>query len=242
MASDALSSQVLAARTDNKALSKLVQGNDKFIRKCAYYTVHRFITEHDDEYSVALSAFLEAVMSYDPDSGSFSSFAQVVIGRRLTDFLRSEYRRQPEVVVDPSVMGGDYIEEELSDIATEVRAKNATTLSAEDTKTSSRITVRDEIDALSVELSKYGIDFFTLAKNSPTSRKTKEACRTLLDTILRDDDLLNRYKKNHTLPVMDLASASGISKKIIDKYRRYLIASIEILTGDYPLLSEYLKK
>lgn len=242
MASDVLSAQVLAARTDNKVLSMLVRDNDKFIRKCAYYTVHRFITEHDDEYSVALSAFLEAVMNYEPDSGAFNSFAQMVIGRRLTDFLRSEYRKQPEVSVDPSIMGGDYIEEELSEIATQVRSINATTLSAEDSKTCSKVTIKDEIDALSVELSKYGIDFFTLAKNSPSSKKTKEACRILLDTLLGDEELLKRYKKNHTLPVMDLANASGVSKKIIDKYRRYLIASVEILMGDYPLLSEYLKK
>ena len=242
MAYDAQNALVLAARTDHNVLSTLVRDNDKFIRKCAYFTVHRFITEHDDEYSVALSAFLEAVMSYDPDSGSFNSFAQLVIGRRLTDFLRAEYRRQPEVSVDPAIMSGDYVEEELSDIATEVRTINSTTLSAEDTKTSSKITLKDEIDALSTHLSKYGIDFFTLAKNSPSSRKTKEACRILLNTLLHDEELLNKYKKFRTIPVIALANASGISKKTIDKYRKYLVASAEILMGDYPLLSEYLKK
>ncbi|WP_408070148.1 sigma factor [Butyrivibrio sp. JL13D10] len=242
MAADTQNAQVLAARTDTKVLSSLVRDNDKFIRKCAYFAVHKFITEHDDEYSVALSAFLEAVMSYEPEGGtSFNTFAQLVISRRLTDFLRSEYRKQPEVSVDPAIMGGDYIEEELSEIATEVRSINSTTLSAEDQQTSGKVTIRDEIEALSTELSKYGIDFFTLAKNSPTSKKTKEACRVLLATFIGNEDLLKRYKKNHTIPVLDLARESRISKKIIDKYRRYLIASVEILLGDYPLLSEYLK-
>ncbi|WP_051638701.1 sigma factor [Butyrivibrio sp. NC2002] len=240
MASEILATEVLAAKNDNKALTELVRNNDKFIRKCAYFSVHRFITEHDDEYSIALSAFLEAVSDYDSDKGEFSTFAQTVISRRLYNYLRTEYRWKPEISVNPTIIGGDIPEEEVSEIAIELKQKNAE-LGREESAMSSAVTVSDEVNALTERLQIYGIEFSQLVKSSPTSGKTKLACRTLLNTMMNDDELLAKYKKSHTIPVMALASASGISKKIIDRYRRYLIASLEILLGDYPLLSTYLK-
>jgi RNA polymerase sigma factor len=39
----------------------------------------------------------------------------------------------------------------------------------------------------------------------------------------------------------ELVSATGISRKILDRHRRYIIAAVEILSGDYPLLAEYMQ-
>ena len=43
------------------------------------------------------------------------------------------------------------------------------------------------------------------------------------------------------LPVKALAAASGISRKTLDRYRKYIIMAVLVLDGDYPQLAEYLK-
>ena len=43
------------------------------------------------------------------------------------------------------------------------------------------------------------------------------------------------------MPVKALANATGITKKTIDRYRKYMIMAILILEGDFPHIAEYLK-
>ena len=42
------------------------------------------------------------------------------------------------------------------------------------------------------------------------------------------------------LPIKIIEKNTDIPRKILERYRKYLIAVAEILSGDYPYLSEYL--
>ena len=55
------------------------------------------VTRSDDEYSVALLAFYEAIEGYDPESGPFGAYASLVIGRRFADHYRSQHRFDAEM-------------------------------------------------------------------------------------------------------------------------------------------------
>lgn len=57
--------------------------------KCASTVTHKYITKSDDEWSVVLSAFAQAIDNYNIGKGSFYSFAELVIRRRLIDYVRS---------------------------------------------------------------------------------------------------------------------------------------------------------
>ena len=48
-------------------------------------------------------------------------------------------------------------------------------------------------------------------------------------------------EKSRKLPIRALASGSGVSRKVLDRYRKYIIMAVLILNGEYPKLSEYLK-
>ena len=54
-------------------------------------------------------------------------------------------------------------------------------------------------------------------------------------------DQIKELEKSRKLPIRAVAAGSGVSKKVLDRYRRYVIMAILILNGDYPQLSEYLK-
>ena len=90
-------------------------------------------------------------------------------------------------------------------------------------------------------LSGYGFSLFDVADASPHTAKTKKACAMAVSEILKDRKMLDIMRKKHTLPMKELSKRSGISKKVLDRHRRYIIAAAEILNGEYPLMCEYLR-
>ena len=66
-----LEQDVLKAKGNDDVLADLIEANRSFILRCASETTHRYITDSDDEWSVALLAFSEAVRDYEGEKGSF---------------------------------------------------------------------------------------------------------------------------------------------------------------------------
>ena len=99
---------------------------------------------------------------------------------------------------------------------------------------------REEIAAAQEILRPYGFSFFDLAESSPKAGKTKDACCKAVLALLKNEELLDKMRKNKALPMKELELASGVARKILDRHRRYIIAAAEILSGEYPVLAEYL--
>ena len=100
---------------------------------------------------------------------------------------------------------------------------------------------REEIAAAQAILKPYGFSFFDLAESSPKAEKTKQACCKAVVALLKNEELLIKMRKNKALPMKELEAASGVARKILDRHRRYIIAAAEILSGEYPVLAEYLE-
>ena len=94
-----------AARTE-EGRSAFITQNEKFIIGCASKFTRRFITKSDDEWSIALIAFSNAMDSYDAEKGNFQSYARLLIERRLTDYIRTQSRFQGEQSTEPYVFEG----------------------------------------------------------------------------------------------------------------------------------------
>ena len=52
---------------------ELLRENDSFILREASKAAGKIITRSDEEYSIALSAFWEAVRTHDPEKGSLQA-------------------------------------------------------------------------------------------------------------------------------------------------------------------------
>jgi len=227
----------LAARADETRLEDFIRQNRRFILGVAYKTVHRFVSESDDEWSVALIAFHEAVRSYELEKGSFKQFAALVIKRRLMDEFGKEARHKNEIAAD--ISGGVTDEDEQpSPIQLELRRR----ISEESIRRQAEAaSVRDEIEAMQQLLGGYGFSFFDLADCSPRARKTRDACAAAIRALLEDPALLARLRGTGTLPAKELCRRAGVTRKLLENHRRYIIAAAEILDGDYPHLAEYLR-
>ncbi len=233
-----LEQEVIAAKTDEQALNALVENHKQWILRCASEAAHRYVTDSDDEWSVALLAFLAAVRGYDETKGSFRGFAGVVIRRRIVDHVRSNWNHGAEVPVTPDAFDGELPGEDADSVDLQVQSQVvADSVAASDRDLSTR--TREEIEEAQATLQRYGFSFFDLTECSPKAEKTKRACAFAVLTLMGNPVMLDQLRRGRMLPMKELSATSGVSRKTLDRYRRYIIAAAEILSGDYPILSAY---
>jgi len=81
---------------DVKLRNQFITDYQPLVAKITSRFCKRYVDpSQDDEYSVALMAFNEAINQYSKDAGvTFFSFAETVIRRRLIDHLRKESRHR----------------------------------------------------------------------------------------------------------------------------------------------------
>lgn len=227
-----LDSIVMEAKNHPLLLENLIKQHEFYILKCASKISHRYITKSDDEWSISLLAFNEAVKSYELNKGSFISFADLVIRRRLIDYAKSQGKYSSEVFVDPIVFDTEP-EEESDDIA--LRMAVADQVSKQDTGD-----LKLEIETVNAIFSEYGFTFFDLSDCSPHADKTRKACAKAVNFMLQNPTLFQDLQKTKLLSIKIIEKNAHIPRKILERHRKYIIAALEILTGDYPNLAEYL--
>ncbi len=208
--------QKIGAQISDREFETLVKEYKRSLLACASRTVNHFVTEQDEEWSVTLQAFYQAVKGYDSIKGEFWPFVSVIVRRRLTDWIRDKYRHDreepeeiPETIPDHENWPGKY-------------------------------TIKDEIDAMQKELESFGFSFFDLTESSPKAQKSRKKCAAVIAVLIKQEEVFQALENTKTLPMKELIRQSGISGKVIEKHRRYIIAAALILHGDYPLLAEYL--
>ena len=239
LARDTTTERAVSAKKDPVFREEFIRENRFFIRITAARTIHHFVSDHDDEWSVALVAFNEAIEKYEPDRGSFTSFAANVIRNRLMDQLRSDYRHESEIPFDPSALEGNQKTQDNPDplnIEVQKKLEEEAVQAAWDPQAQAR----EEIEAVQLLLKPYGFTFFDLTSCSPKAEKTKTECAKAVIALLGNEELFAAMRKTHSLPSEGIIRASGVKRKILDRHRRYIIAAAEILHGEYPLLAGYM--
>ena len=232
-----LEQKVLAAKKDEAVLNELITSYRPWILRCAAESAHRYVTDSDDEWSIALMAFSEAVQNFEQGKGSFRGFAAMVIRRRILDYIRSERRHMGETDVSPDAFEGGLEEPTGVDLQVQKQvAQSSVEAQADDLPGRTR----EEIAEVQALLAPYGFSFFDLADCSPRAEKTKRSCALAVRALLADPELLRRLRRSRALPMRDLSSDSGVARKILDRHRRYIVAAAEILSGDFPILSAYM--
>ena len=225
------------AKRDETVLNQLIADNQSFILACASKATHRYVTISDDEYSIALIAFNEAVKTYESTKGPFKPFAAMVIRRRILDLFDKESAHSAELSVEPQMMDG--VEENTGEIplVTEIRTKTVEAIEAKD---DGLTYAQEEINEVQTILRDYGFSFFDLTDASPKSEKTRNACALAVKAMLEHPELMAEMRRTKGLPAKKLLDLIDVKPKILERHRRYIIAACEILDGDYPVLGSFL--
>ncbi|MBQ3416700.1 MAG: hypothetical protein IJH32_02580 [Ruminococcus sp.] len=233
--SDRINELALSAAKDSRIREELITQQEQTILRTASKACRKYITKSDDEWSIALCAFSKAIDVYAEDKGNFLPFAQMLIKRALVDWYRKQKNVLSEVPVAPHILeGGGEPDEDIDGVYFSVIKAS---------KEKSDNSLKEEILSANDMLMQYGFRFFDLTECSPQQDRTRSECAVAIRYMLDQypPELLEELKRKHKLPVKSLAEGSGVSKKTIDRYRKYLIMAVIILEGDFPHIAEYMK-
>ena len=87
--------QVCEAKKDMAAADRLIREYLPFIKtETAKYLKRPPIEGNDDELSIAMIAFHEAILRYSKSKGAFLPYASVLIKNRLIDYTRKEKKHK----------------------------------------------------------------------------------------------------------------------------------------------------
>jgi len=208
-----------AQRGDPAAREELIHYHKSYVAKISSKVCKRYLNwENDDELSVALAAFNEAIDRYEPDGkASFYTFAQKVISRKLVDFFRKESRHRN---ISLSPLGPD---EELSYIDEKNSIEKYKLGRQEES-------FAEMVKSFNLTLTEYQISLADLVKVSPKHRDTKEALVHAAQRLAEEAEMVKHLYHYKQLPLRELAEATGLSRRVLEKGRKYIIAVALMMT------------
>lgn len=149
----------------------------------------------------------------------------------MIDYIRSKSRYAPEISVNPSLFDTDSKDEEEGSIRSEIAKRFPF---VEDNGIKLEITLINEV------FSDYGFSFMDLAQCSPKSRKTKKACAKAVAYLIKPH--IDKRNKNQEAAALKYnRKNTKIPRKLLERHRKYIIAALEIMTGEYPNLAGYME-
>ena len=222
--------QVLQAQQDSYAADRLIERYLPFIRAEAAKFLQRPPTDSDDELSIAMIAFHEAVCGYDKGRGAFLPYASTLIRSRLIDYDRKERRHRSSVSLDAP--RGEDEDGSLLDTLADPSDHSGDLITREATA--------HEIRELSEQMESFGVSLSDVADNCPRQQRTMDACRTAMSYAKSRPDLLDQLVRTGKLPLSELAQGSGVERKTLERHRKYLMALLLICTNGYEIIRGHL--
>lgn len=187
---------------DTTAADRLITAYQPFIRKTVASLSGRYIdTANDEEWSLGLAAFYEAMQRFVPGKGSFLSFARLVIASRLKTYWQQEHRNRT-LNLDEMELAEDDVD-----------------------RLARELSMADDIRRLAAELYSYGIQFTDLVRATPKHQDTRQNVLAIAKALSNDAKLMAVIRQKKRLPVQQVATKLAVSTKVVKRNRIYLLAA-----------------
>ena len=220
---------------DAQARNQVIEKFQPFVLGIASRVSGRFVQAgRDDEVSIGLLAFNEAIDSYDPAKGvSFLGFAEMVIRRRLIDHFRKEGQRR-----EVALTGFDD-EDEEGQTYNAVEGRRAQEEFAARGESEER---REEILRYQARLREFGISLQELVDVTPKHDDARKRAMQAARIVAASPEYRAHLARKGELPLKSLESEVQVSRKTLERQRKYIIAIALALMDDFVYLREYIAK
>lgn len=221
-----------ARKGDKQAREDLIRKYTPLVLRVGSQVTGRYLTVgRDEEVSIGLIALNEAIDRFDPSRGtSFISFAELVIKRRLVDYFRRQ--KQPEIPLSELETEDD----EGNPLDTVERRQaldeHARRLEAEERK--------HEIVRYAKRLAEFGITFSELVAVSPKHEDARERALEAARLVATQPQLAQHLLTKRELPLKQLEARVGVSRKTLERQRKFIIAVALIMLEDFYHLRQYI--
>lgn len=202
----------------------LIEKHMPFIIKSISDTTGRYVScENDEEVSIGLLAFNEAVERFDNDKGHFLSFAKLVISSRIKNYLKSE-NRHSHSSFDEMVDNGMDIKDEKVE---------------RDEENEELI---DEITKFKMEISEFGFTLEDLVNEAPKQQATRINAINLSKQISKVDEFVNFMYEKRRLPIKKIVDTFKVTEKVVKRSKKFIISVVIIIDKDLGMLKNWIRK
>ena len=209
---------------DGEERENLIEEYTPFIIKSITRVTNKYIEiENNDEFSIGLEAFNEAINKYEFQKGSFIKYAEMVIRSRIIDFQRKTRSLSNLVSLDRDSPMEDRIKEGL-------KINDFT----------DKYDMKEEILRLKYLLKGFNITFQELVEDSPKHIDTRLNSINIAKSIVENDDIKEEFYRKRVLPAKKIIDRIGVTKKVLKGNRKFIIATVLILDNDLDLLIGYI--
>jgi len=213
-----LEQTVLQIQSGNETLrNALIAEYQHRVAKTAGNYCRKYIDpSKDDEFTIALSAFNEAIDRYKQNAEQpFLEFADTLIVHRLSEYVNRGGRiMQP---IRP-LLDDDTYEKPFG-----LKERQG------------------ELKDLGEALEHFGISFADLAEESPEDADTRSMLFGAGRTMAEDADLMRRLLKTRKLPAKELTAKISVPRKVVERHANYIAMLAFLYNGPFPHLRDYWK-
>lgn len=222
------------AKKDPTYRNDFIKKYQPFIAKVASKVCKQYIDPSRDEYSVAIEAFNEAIDHFQQKQGStFLSFAEMVIRRRVIDYIRKETRQTRDIFLEHEIRDE---ENQQTESLAQINASVAKYQAQQESE-------KRKLDILEYQkqLEQFDITFSELIHLCPKHVDARENAKQIAKFLAERQDFIDHLLEKKQLPMKELLKFVNCSRKTVERNRKYIIAMALIYIGDFVSLRSYIE-
>ena len=209
----------------NTDINEIIEEYIPFIIKTISKFTNRYVSiENDEEFSIGLVGFYEAVQKYNNDKGPFLPFAQLVITSRLKNYYNKENKHNLHISMDSMEEEGINIKEKLSN---PIEDKSE---------------LVDEMDELKREINIFGFSLEDLVDEAPKHADTRANALDLSEKVSKDKPLVDFMYTKIRLPIKQISLKYRVTQKVIKGSKKFIITGIIIFYRNFRNLKLWIKR
>lgn len=223
--------RVYEAKEDIRIADALIEDYLPFIKSETSKALGgRPVNDSDDELSIAMLAFFDAISSYSKLKGSFLKYTGLLIKRKLIDNYRKEKKHEENVSLNVQLNDGedatleDFIQDD-EDMYEKIDTGSA---------------IKKELRELLQQLEMFSISFHEVVESCPKRNKTLASCQKVVAHAYKHPELVDEMKAKKKVPISSFALGTGVEKKTLERHRNYIIALLLIASNGYDLIREHI--
>ncbi|MDB8803613.1 sigma factor [Romboutsia sp. 1001216sp1] len=209
----------------NGDINEIVEENIGFIINTISKVTGKYVSiENDDEFSIGLMAFVEALDKYNQEKGPFLSFAKIVIESRIKNYLAKEKKKVDVVSID--------LYKEIG-----IDINNILYNPIED-----KTELINEIQQFKEELNLFKLTIEDLIKEAPKHSDTRENAINVSKKASKDLEVTDFMYEKKRLPIKKISLKYMVTEKVIKRSKKFIISLIIIFFKKYRNLMLWIGK
>ncbi|MDB8792640.1 sigma factor [Romboutsia sp. 1001216sp1] len=206
-------------------INEIVEENIGFIINTISKVTGKYVSiENDDEFSIGLMAFVEALDKYNQEKGPFLSFAKIVIESRVKNYLVKEKKKVDVVSID--------LYKEIG-----IDINNILYNPIED-----KTELINEIQQFKEELNLFKLTMEDLIKEAPKHSDTRENAINVSKKASKYLEVTDFMYEKKRLPIKKISLKYMVTEKVIKRSKKFIISLIIIFFKKYRNLMLWIGK